>query len=171
MEKKKTNSGAIYIWIVLGIGTLVAFFFWAMTQLGAPPPPVTTDAYKGNMTTPTTFPATLDKGNTPFTVVYTIQTRKETRAAGAGTAATPLTATPWVGASGETVTFTLTGPNAVLAGGAFLTKQVNTDGQGNASIKIDKAATGPDVLTFTITAGGKTFTDSVAPRFEVDNTP
>ncbi len=159
------RRGAATIWIILGVAALVGaaiigLMFW--TRGG--PPNATHAAYSGALQSPTPFPATV---NGEVRVTYRVRTRNETRPSGAGAGFPPTTASPWVGASGLSVTFTLTNPNATFEDGttAFTT---TTDSAGDAVAVLVAAAAGDDTLGYSFTVGSQTITDSAPNTFTVD---
>ena len=160
--RSRRKGGAI-LWVLVGIGLLVAaLIIWAFS-LKSGPPPVTTAAYQGSMTVPAPFPSLVDKN---VSVQYAVQTRNETRPSGAGPAFPPSLATPWVAAGGVTVTFTLSTGDAKFSNGS--TQMTATSGSnGVATVTLGPAADGVDTLRFAITVGKSSAPDAVVVPFEV----
>ncbi|MCA9286724.1 MAG: hypothetical protein KDA22_15985 [Phycisphaerales bacterium] len=158
------RTGGAVLWVVIGIAALVAAAIILFLNLGQAPPNVNTQAYRGAPSPATPMPAVV---NGPVTIVYHIDTRTETRPSGAGPAFTPLTATPWVAASGVDVTFTLDDDDAVFGDGST-SVTVSTDGSGDASVTVKPNRDGDGTLSFSFTVNGQAVPDTVTPQFEVN---
>ncbi len=159
------RRGVAILWVVIGVAAVIgAIIIGVMFWTRGGPPTVTHAAYSGAVSSPTPFPAVID-GETRIT--YRVRTRNETRPSGAGPGFPPTTASAWTGASGVSVTFTLTNANATFDDGST-TFTTTTDSAGDAFAVVVPAINGPDSLGYSFAVGSSTTTDSTVNSFTAD---